>query len=498
MPAAKTVPNATPTRPTKPPFCCSYTTRNCSSAPACLSQWSYASAAASTKTRPSVAVAIAFPEWMPPSSRSPSISFPSSVDFPISGLPYTDVGTTSDFADDYLEDCISGSQSSPGGSPDVVYAYTPTVDEHVDISLCNSEYDTWIWVYENTLPLGSPYACNDDYCFSQSAIPCLPLTGGNTYFIVVDGREGSNGPYEISIAHCGDDIENPIPIPGLPYSDAGATAGFADDYDELCGLIGNPAADVVYEYTPALDEYVDISLCNSSYDTRLWVYENTHNPGFPYACNDDDCFIRSAIHCLPLIGGNTYYIVVDGFGGAFGNYGLTISSCLPGPNRVVIESKIVSPGATNVELEISVANENDLEAFILPLVVRSISGGAFWMSDVDTLEMHGRLTGAIKTGRNFVSGNVDYNSPDPLLLEFVDLSGTDCLASGSPEGMITLIFNVTSDIGQFLIDTAASPPSNALTFVDCSGTGIPFTPEFAPGVVTVRTLPECICACNGA
>ena len=69
---------------------------------------------------------------------------------------------------------------------------------------------------------------------------------------------------------------------------------------------------------------IEIDLCESSYDTKLYVYENAVTPGNPYVCNDDfgDCInlYRSKLEVVPVTAGNTYYIVVDGYGSDMGDY----------------------------------------------------------------------------------------------------------------------------------------------------------------------------------
>ena len=111
----------------------------------------------------------------------------------------------------------------------------------------------------------------------------------------------------------GEDCTAPTVIPILPYVDSGDTSGFFDDYDEECPLSGN-GRDVVYMYTAPADEAVDISLCASEFDTKLYVREDC--PVGPYyACNEDACggTTRSELRDLFLAGGNTYYIFVDGY-----------------------------------------------------------------------------------------------------------------------------------------------------------------------------------------
>ena len=113
-------------------------------------------------------------------------------------------------------------------------------------------------------------------------------------------------------------------IGALPFSDTGNTCGLVDDYFALfCGGIGSP--DSVYEYTPVSNITVDISLCGSSYDTLLHVYENDCS-WIEMVCNDDYCVLGSQLDGVSLTSGNTYYIVVDGASGGCGDYTIYVTS----------------------------------------------------------------------------------------------------------------------------------------------------------------------------
>lgn len=126
----------------------------------------------------------------------------------------------------------------------------------------------------------------------------------------------------------GDDISDPFLISAIPFTDSGSTNGFLNDYYEICPYPGDGARDVVYAFTPATNVGVSIDLCGSTFDTKVFVYESAATPGSPYACNDDYCgagYLQSFIPYIPLTGGTTYYIVVDGYGTAAGQYILTVS-----------------------------------------------------------------------------------------------------------------------------------------------------------------------------
>ncbi len=132
----------------------------------------------------------------------------------------------------------------------------------------------------------------------------------------------------------GENIASATPIPALPFLDTGDTGLYLNDYDEACPFTGSTAPDVVYSFTPTADISVNINLCGegTQYDTKVYVYENT--VGNVVGCNDDFCSnswtpYASAIECLPMLAGNTYYIVVDGYGTASGPYELSVAECIP-------------------------------------------------------------------------------------------------------------------------------------------------------------------------
>ena len=112
-----------------------------------------------------------------------------------------------------------------------------------------------------------------------------------------------------------------VAISGLPYNVTGYTCDNVHDYDEVCPYSGSTSPDVVYSYTPGSNEVINIDLYGSSYDTKVYVYQGTCSSGNLVACNDDYYpDYTSAIFGLSITGGQTYYIVVDGYGGSCGNY----------------------------------------------------------------------------------------------------------------------------------------------------------------------------------
>ncbi len=141
----------------------------------------------------------------------------------------------------------------------------------------------------------------------------------------------------------GDTVDDATSVDGLPYYNTGTTIGYTDDYDEECPYTGSTSPDVVYSFTPDADVIIDVSLCGEGtfYDTKVYVYENEAGAlagtlaGEP-ACNDDECANSTTnwLSYLPGVictAGNTYYIVIDGYGGDAGDYELEILDGTPSP-----------------------------------------------------------------------------------------------------------------------------------------------------------------------
>jgi hypothetical protein len=199
--------------------------------------------------------------------------------------------------------------TSPPGNPDcatataldpfaVAGSCTPT-----SVTVCLQPGTYWWFVAPDFN--GPTFACGAEYKARLDCVGCAPPT-------------------------CtGDTCASAQVVASVPFNGTGDTCICNNDYDETCPYSGSTSPDLVYSYTPAADECVNITLCNgSAYDTKLYVYENTC-PSL-IACNDDSCpGYVSELTNVNLIGGNTYYIVIDGYGGACGNYVIDIAPCPP-------------------------------------------------------------------------------------------------------------------------------------------------------------------------
>lgn len=201
-------------------------------------------------------------------------------------------------------------------------------------------------------------------------------------------------------------------------------------------------------------------------------------------------------------------------------------------NSIVIESRSVTPGTSQVQIGVHLENDADIMGIVLPLELRSLSGSAFIESGL-TIQPQGRIS-QLQAGitATYTFGNkstaldvttcgldsngyvwakdtagADYSSPDALLYAAISTDDTlDVLAgsdgvpgSGAPSLLIQ--FDVSSAEGQFEIDTVCIPQDNHLLFIHSPYGETTVAPAFTKGVITVADSCACNChtdpQCNG-
>src|SRR5205823_7104249 len=125
-----------------------------------------------------------------------------------------------------------------------------------------------------------------------------------------------------------------IPAPGGTFS--GATSGTSALVGS-CGSSGT-APERVYQWTPAFSGTATIQTCGAAttFDTVLYLRSGAcaSGPEMAAGCNDDACTngtgLYRASRLTPTVtAGQTYFIVVDGYGGAQGTFSLTVTPPAP-------------------------------------------------------------------------------------------------------------------------------------------------------------------------
>jgi hypothetical protein len=156
----------------------------------------------------------------------------------------------------------------------------------------------------------------------------------------------------------GDTCADPVHVAAVPYGDFRTTCAYADHYGEACPA-PDTSPDAVYEYTPTVDQCVEVRLCDSyeGFDFKLYVYSSNAGgcpaagageTAFDIACDDDRCVPHPRITNLQLERLVTYWFVVDSPGdGHCGTYHFEIE--LLGENCPEVEPDFVDRAIDRIE-----------------------------------------------------------------------------------------------------------------------------------------------------
>jgi len=162
----------------------------------------------------------------------------------------------------------------------------------------------------------------------------------------------------------GDVCASATVIPSIPYTDAGTTVGYTDNYLTPC-YSGGSSPDVVYRFTPNMDMTLDVSLCGSMFNTVLSIWRGCPGSDEPImlCCNDDspDCAPQSCCAGFNFVRNITYFIVVDGAAGESGNYQLVMDYSVM-PSCFVGLGCVTCPSGANYENELCPATYPDPNA----------------------------------------------------------------------------------------------------------------------------------------
>jgi hypothetical protein len=299
-------------------------------------------------------------------------------------VPSTTAGTTTGATADGAPYCDT-SNTAPG----VWYKVLGTGDVML-ATLCDAgtDYDTKLTVYTDGCETLTCVAGNDDdsscpYSTLQSTVEwCSEL--GREYLILVHGYGSATGNFVLNVMpgppqllgaccftdgtceeltecgcqnaggdYLGDEIPcdpNPcvvctpdfvVDAPGLW---TGNTCGAGDD----CEVPTPQGEDHIYEVAIPTEEDWHFSLCNSLYDTKIGVGTECCSEDVGY--NDDACYdkaLQSEVTAYLTPG--TYYVTVDGYSTACGDYELVIEPPPPPPTGACCVGMTCAATVTEVQ-----------------------------------------------------------------------------------------------------------------------------------------------------
>lgn len=265
-----------------------------------------------------------------------------SLDLVGAPIQVIDCGIVNDLCDNAIsvscDDVVSGSTLGAGNSdnpgtcgtdlstgPGVWYVYAGTGDI-VTASLCGSAFDTKMGVLSGSCGSLSCVAGNDDECDLQSEVTFLGEVGTD-YYIYVTGFDTEAGDFTLSITcvepAVNNDCAGALSI-GCGQSVSGSTANStADAALTTCNDDLSTSPGVWYVLQGTGDD-LTLSLCGSSYDTKIGVFEGACDALVCVDSNDDSCGLQSEV-TVTTVAGTDYYVYVSGFGGESGNFTLSVT-----------------------------------------------------------------------------------------------------------------------------------------------------------------------------
>ncbi|MDT8301943.1 MAG: GEVED domain-containing protein [Sedimentisphaerales bacterium] len=230
-------------------------------------------------------------------------------------------------------DCVEG--------PNIWYCYTAESTGEVTMTFDGSGFDLEVAIYEDY----NIFPSWDNRIFCENI-------RGNQPEIKFDAIADQG--YLIEIAGS---IDSNFPPPGSSNDDCynakliGDVAGLA--FDTSYATFDGPghcmtSPNIWYIYTAICTGEATVSLCGSSYDTKLAVYNGAGcNPSLSrlIECNDDSCGWQSEV-TFSVIAGQQYLIEVGGFGDNIGE-GLISTSCEGTPPTMIEPDLGDAPDSTN-------------------------------------------------------------------------------------------------------------------------------------------------------
>ncbi len=152
------------------------------------------------------------------------------------------------------------------------------------------------------------------------------LVVGNSYYVRVfsySADAGATTTFDLCVSTppVGSVCENPIVVSGLPYTTTDNTSAYGNDYnfpdggDSGCSATSNyylNGDDVVYAYTPATDQSINIRIPNAVGWSGMLVYTDCSDIGTgAIACASSGSSGDREINELSVVAGTTYYIVIS-------------------------------------------------------------------------------------------------------------------------------------------------------------------------------------------
>ncbi|MFM9950682.1 MAG: T9SS type A sorting domain-containing protein [Saprospiraceae bacterium] len=324
----------------------------------------------------------------------------------------------------------------------------------ITLSTCSTAtlFDTQISVYTGACTALSCVAANnnDAACSQSGAYPAgrkstvtFNSVFGTVYRVLVAGTVSSNGAFSLSVT-CGiagppnDDCSNSILV-ACGSTTTGSTVGAAADAVGSCGGTALNTAGGVWYRVVGNGGMVTVSLCGSSYDTKVGVFSGTCGALVCVAGNDDFCGtsgLQSQV-TFSSAAGTTYLILVTGFSSNTGSFTMNVTCVAPPCNCTNTTSfGTATAGTSNSPVTISTCNFPAEFATIN----NAVAGSSYTFTSsvgTDFLTVRQGTSGGAALGCGTTPLTVTATANGPLFLHISLSSACNTLASGCRTTTVT-------------------------------------------------------------
>ncbi len=261
------------------------------------------------------------------------------------------------------------------------YSYTAATTDNYSIttnSPASGGMDVWVGVFSGGATCNDPLTyidCQQGAAVGGTATTVAALTAGTTYYFMVDGVNGSVGAFDLTLAVAGagpvnDSICGALPLTINTMVTGSTVLASAADNDDAnlttlgytCFALNNT---VWYSYTPTVSDSVSVFFGTDVNNAPLpgwfglistptasgtcagpFTYEgcyygplNATASGSGATADPYDGVIPTAdssINHIFLTAGNTYYFIIDGVAGAFGDFTFGIENIITGIKTIEV------------------------------------------------------------------------------------------------------------------------------------------------------------------
>jgi len=165
------------------------------------------------------------------------------------------------------------------------------------------------------------YSCNTWNDAGDVSATLTTAVAGQTYYIVVDGFDGSGGAYDILVDCTAPEVftcDNAVPLAcGVLHSEPASTAS-STVASYTCNGWGEPGPERVHTVTVSADGTLEATISNFTGDLDVFILSDC-DPATCVAAGDLTASLTTAV------AGQSYYIVVDGYDGSGSAYDILVS-----------------------------------------------------------------------------------------------------------------------------------------------------------------------------